>query len=226
MARGRQRIGFALVAVAGLAATVTAAAITATNVSGEGASLAALARASMVAAPVAVGLYAWHRRPADHFGRLLVAVGFGSFLTTLAEADAELLYSIGRVAGWFVDIGLVWLILAFPSGRVSGRLDRSLLWAAAALLAVFYLPTALIADAFPLPNQYTSCESGCPDNAFSRLSSEPGILDAAVVPLREVLTAVLFLVVTARLAVRFRSATPLMRLMLTPVLAVTGGRCS
>ena len=196
---GRQRVGFAVIFAGGLAATATAAAITATNVSGEGASLAALARASMVAAPIAVGLYAWHQRPADHFGRLLVGFGFASFLTTLAESDGELLYSIGRLAGWFVDIGLIWLILAFPSGRVRGRLDLFLLWAAVALLGVLYLPTVLIADGFPIPNQYTSCDGGCPDNAFSLLSSEPAFLSDVVVPSREGLVVVLFLAVTARL---------------------------
>ena len=54
----------------------------------------------MVAVPVGVGLYAWHSRADDRFGRLLVAVGFGWFLTTFAESSGELLYSIGRVAGW------------------------------------------------------------------------------------------------------------------------------
>ena len=99
------------------------------SVQGEGTALACVARASMVAVPIAVGLYAWHSRPDDRFGRLLVAAGFGWFLTTFAESSDELLYSIGRVAGWCVEVGLVWLILAFPSGRLTSRVDRLLLGA-------------------------------------------------------------------------------------------------
>jgi len=174
--------------------------------------------------PIAVGLYAWHRRPSEHFGRLLVGAGFACFLTTLAESNDELLYSIGRVSGWVVDAGLIWLILAFPSGRLSTRVDRWLVWATFALVVVLYLPTALIADAYPVPNTYTSCDSGCPANAFSVVGSEPAFLDAVLIPLREALTVLLFLGVTVRLAQRMRGATRLMRLTLAPVLAVGGAR--
>jgi signal transduction histidine kinase len=206
-----------------LALSITAALITAGSVMGEGAALAGLARASMVGVPIGVGLYAWHRRPADPFGRLLVAVGCGWFLTTLAESNHELLYSIGRVAGWVVEVGLVWLILAFPSGRLTTRVDRLLLGAAVALVALLYLPTALIAESFPAPSQVSSCAAGCPGNAFA-LGSEPGFLDAAVVPVREILTILVFLAVTVRLAARVRGASRLMRLTLSPVLAVAGAR--
>jgi hypothetical protein len=47
----------------------------------------------VVAAPVAVGCYAWHRRPGESFGPLLIVTGFAWFLTTLAESDDEVLYS-------------------------------------------------------------------------------------------------------------------------------------
>ena len=178
----------------------------------------------MVAVPIAVGLYAWHRRPTDPIGGLLVALGFGWFLTTLAESDDELLYSIGRVAGWVVEIGLVWLILAFPSGRLIARVDRVLLWSAAAIVVALYLPTALIADGFPVPSPYSSCDGGCPENVFFVLDSEPAFVDAAVVPLREALISLVFLAATARLVQRMRGATPLMRLTLAPVLAVASVR--
>ena len=101
---------------------------------------AAIARGLMVAVPIAVGLYAWHRRPDERFGPLLVAAGFGWFLTTLAESSDSLVYSIGRVSGWVVEIGLVWLILSFPSGRLTERVDRMLVQATAALVALLYLP--------------------------------------------------------------------------------------
>jgi hypothetical protein len=49
--------------------------------------LVASARALIVGAPVAVGLYVWYRRPEERFGRVLVAAGAAWFVTTLAESD-------------------------------------------------------------------------------------------------------------------------------------------
>jgi signal transduction histidine kinase len=174
--------------------------------------------------PIAVGLYAWHRRPGERFGPLLVAAGFGWFLTTLAESDQSLVYSVGRVAGWVVEIGLVWLILSFPSGRLTAPVDRMLVLATAALVAVLYLPTTLLANDYVTPAPYTSCTEGCPDNAFFVFSSEPAILDGFFIPTREVLTLVIFLAVTARVAQRVTGASPLMRRTLNPVLFVAGAR--
>ena len=145
------RFQFVVIVAAGLAATIVAAAVTSANVEGEGAALAAVARASMVAVPIGVGLYAWHSRSDARFGRMLVGAGFAWFLTTFAESSDELIYSIGRVAGWFVEVGLVWLILAFPSGRLTDRVDRLLLGTAVALVAVLYLPTVLLDASFPDP---------------------------------------------------------------------------
>src|SRR5687768_18390637 len=124
--------------------SAVAAAVTVANIAPESAAPAAAARAAMVAVPIAVGLYVWYRRPAERFGRLLVGVGLSWFLTTLAESGDSVLYSVGRVSGWMVELGLIWLVLAFPSGRLTARVDRALVWATAALVALLYLPTALL----------------------------------------------------------------------------------
>lgn len=210
----------AAIGAVGLGLTAAAAAITAANVEGEGSGLAAAARASMVAVPVAVGLYACHQRPAERFGRLLVAAGLASFLATLAESADAVLYSVGRVSGWVLLIGLIWLMLTFPSGRLTTRADRLLVGASAAILVLLYLPTALLADGYPVPSPYTSCDARCPDNAFFLLGVEPSFIGSVVVPVREVLTVLLFLTVTARLIERVRRASSLMRRTLGPVLGV------
>ena len=211
-------------AVIGVVLAALAAAITAANVEGEATALAAVGRASMVALPIGVGLYARHRRPGDRFGLLLTIAGFAWFLTTLAESGNELVYSIGRVSGWLVEPGLIYLILVFPFGRLASRVDRALVWTAVALVAAFYLPSALISDSYPVPAPWTSCTSSCPDNAFFLLGSEPGFVDSVLVPLREVLTVLLFGAVTLRLVQRVRGATALARLTLTPVLSVAAAR--
>jgi signal transduction histidine kinase len=222
----RLGIKLAVAGAAGLVLCAVSVVVTLTGPTATDAALATAARALMVGVPIAVGLYAWHRRPEEKFGRLLVALGFGWFLTTLAESGNDVLYSVGRVAGWAVEVGLVYLVLSFPTGRLTQRLDRALVWTAALVVAVLYVPTALIAEAYPAPSPYSGCVAGCPDNAFFLLGSEPGFVDSLLEPVRAVVTALLFAAVTARLVQRFRRSTRLMQRTLEPVLTVAAARCA
>jgi signal transduction histidine kinase len=176
-------------------------------------------QALIVATPIAVGLYAWRDGTHARFGVLLVLAGGAWFLAALSSSSNEALYSIGRVAGWAVEAGLIYLILAFPSGRLTTRIDRLLAGAAAAVVAVLFLPTAFITETYPTPSQFATCSADCPANAFMLLGSEPAFLDDVVVPLRELLVAAIFLGVVVRLAGRIRRATRLMRRTLVPVFA-------
>jgi signal transduction histidine kinase len=177
--------------------------------------------ALIVAVPIAVGLYAWRDGRHARFGRLLVLTGFAWFLPSLSASDNSVLYSVGRVAGWTVEAALIYLVLAFPSGRLKTRTDRVLVLTIVAIVALLYVPTLLIDESFPQPSPWASCvPPGCPDNAFMVASGEPEILEDAIVPLRELLTILLTAAVAARLAQRVARATPLMRRTLTPVLAV------
>ena len=175
-------------------------------------------QALIVATPIAVGLYAWRDGTHARFGVLLVLAGGAWFLAALSSSSDELLYSVGRVAGWVVEAGLIYLILAFPSGRLTTRIDRLLAGAAAGLLAILFLPTAFITETYPTPSQFATCTSDCPGNAFMLLGSEPAFVDNVVVPLRELLVAAVFLGVVIRLADRIGRATRLMRRTLAPVL--------
>jgi hypothetical protein len=224
--RDEAELRFELVAagVLGLALSAGAAAITAAGAAGEDAALAAAARASMVAVPVAVGLYAWHRGHAERFGQLLVLLGMGWSLTTLAESGDELLHSIGTVAGWLGEVGLAWLVLAFPAGELRRRVDQALVWAAVAIVATLYLPTVLLATAYPAPSPWSGCASDCPGNAFFLGDAEPAVVHSILLPVREALTVLLILAVTARLAQRVGVASRLMRQTLAPVLFVASAR--
>ena len=175
-------------------------------------------QAVIVATPIAVGLYAWREGTHARFGRLLVLAGATWFLAALSSSSNEVLYSIGRVAGWIVEAGLIYLILAFPSGRLTTPIDRGLAGAIAAVVAVLFLPSAFIAETYPSPFPYATCTADCPGNAFMLLDSEPAFLDDVVMPLREALAAALLLAVVVRLIDRIRRATRLMRRTLVPVL--------
>jgi hypothetical protein len=86
--------------------------------------LETVARAVAVGLPVAVGLVAWRRPPFERFGRLLVVTGAAVLVVTLSLSDNPVLYSTGRVVHWGVEAALVYLILAFPSGGLTQRVDR------------------------------------------------------------------------------------------------------
>jgi signal transduction histidine kinase len=211
-------LGVIAIASLGVVLSAAAAAITLTGNAPDDGALAAR-QALIVGVPIAVGLYAWREGTHRRFGRLLVLAGVTWFLTTLSGSDDGVLYSIGRVSGWLVEVGLVYLMLAFPTGRLAGPVDRALFWAAAALVASLYVPTALVAEQYPVPSLWTHCDAGCPENAFMLLDSEPGFVDGVVRPLREVLSIAVLIAVTGRLAQRIGRATPLLRRTLTPVLA-------
>ncbi len=209
-----------MVAAATVAMCVVTGTLTVTASSSEHAWLEAAARVLTVAAPVGVGLFALHRPPFERFGRLLVIAGGVWFLTTLASADDPTIYSIGRVAGWIVEPLLIYLLLAFPTGRLAGRVDRALVGIVVLEVLLLYLPTALLVEQYPVPVPWTSCIADCPGNAFMIVGTEPGAIEDVVRPLREVLTVALFSAVAIRLALRLRAASRLRRRALAPVLAV------
>ena len=216
---GRRRIRLfaaVLAAAAAVAITVEVALVGADEQPG----LVALARGLMVGVPLAVGLHTWYRRPAERFGLLLVGAGAAWFVTTLAESDDELLYTMGRLAGWLIEALLVYLFLSFPGGRLADRRDRLVTLAMAAVVAVLFLPRLFLAETFEVPSPYTSCVRDCPANAFFVLDSEPAFVDAFMRPVGVVLVFVVMTAVVLRLLARLREATPVTRRMLAPVVGV------
>ena len=173
------------IVAAGLIACAVTVAVTASGPDSEYVELEALARALTVGAPIAVGLYARQFAPSARFGNLLILSGFGWFMTTLSESDQAWLYSVGRVSGWLAEVGLIYMILAFPTGRLTAQVDRVLVGASALLVLCLFLPTALLVDSYPLPTPWVDCGDGCPGNAFMVVDTQPAFIDDLVRPLRE-----------------------------------------
>jgi signal transduction histidine kinase len=208
---------------AALGLCAVTAAITISGTDSQYAWLEATVRALTVGAPIAVGLYARRHPPFERFGTLLVAIGFGWFLTTLSGSSNELLYSIGRVSGWLAEGALVYVVLAFPTGRLAG-VDRILVVAIAVVIGLLFLPTALLVESYSTPSVYMSCDANCPGNAFMLVSSEPAFVEDVIRPLREVLAVAIFAAAALRLVSRMEHATHLMRRLLAPVAIVAMAR--
>jgi signal transduction histidine kinase len=222
-ARDGRRFLLPVLACAGAAATIAAAAIALTGATSHP-GLVALGRALIVGVPIAAGVYAHYRHPAERFGLVLVAAGAGWFVTTLAESQDEVVYTVGRSAGWLMEGLLVYLFLCFPSGRLSERPDRAIAAAMAGVIAVLYLPQLLVADDFSVPSPYTSCVADCPGNAMFALEREPAFVDAIMRPLGAILVFAVMAAVVLRLYRRMRASTPLTRRMLAPVVTVAMAR--
>ena len=186
--------------------------------------LAALGRGVVVAIPVAVGLYACRRGPYPRFAHLLLATALLSSVAGLAESMHDVPYSIGRVAVWLSEPLIIYLVLAFPSGRLRGARERALIAASAATVAILYLPTALLVTKYPTPVPFTSCTTGCPTNAFMVSSSQPAFITGVIDPARSILTQVVFLAAVVLLIDKMREASPLVRRTQGPVLAAAIAR--
>jgi signal transduction histidine kinase len=182
--------------------------------------IAAVVFGLLVGAPMLVGLVAWDVHPDDRFARLLIAAGAVFSLTALSQSGDSVLYSVGRVAVWAVVPILLYLMLAFPSGRLAARRDRRLMIGIAALVATLYLPSALIVDHYPEPSPFARCDVDCPDNAFALLPVDQALAEDVMRPLREVLAVLAVLAVAAVLVDRTRRSGPMLRRATAPVLVV------
>ena len=209
--------GLAALGAAGVALSAAAAWIAATGAGSEPRGFSAAVHALVIAAPTAAGLYAVYRNPRGRFGWLLLLAGVLWAPTMLAEASDSVLYSIGRVWVWFAELLLIYVVLAFPTGRLDSRADRLLVRAGAVVVAL-YLVSALLGG-YPEPSPWASCGTDCPDNAFMLPSSEPGFVGAVLTPALQAASVVLFAGVALQLLRRLIKGSSLMRVELVPVLA-------
>ena len=106
------------------------------------------------------GVVAWWRRPDSRFGPLMVAAGFGMFLSSLLSANAALLSTIGSAFDLLAVVLFLHVFLAFPSGKLEGKVER-------VLVAVGYV----VAFGFQLVG--IALGSYGPDNLLN-IVSEPG----------------------------------------------------
>ena len=156
---------------------------------------------------------------ANPVGGLLVATGFLWGLTSLSASGNDVIYSVGRVSLWAAEAAMLYTMLAYPTGRLKRQAERVVVLAICLLVLLLYLPTAFVSVQYVLPFPLTTCTAGCPTNAFMLTGSEPAVL-GEIESLRDVLAVLLFTAAVAILALRIKRATPLIRPMLVPVLAI------
>jgi signal transduction histidine kinase len=167
-----------------------------------------------------VGLSDLARGREPRFARALVAAGLLWSLSALAASHQPTLYSLGRIGQWFVDLAIVYVLLSYPSGRLTERIDRGLFAAGALLLGLLYVPTALFGQQFPSPAVWSKCISNCPANAFAVGHSTPAFVTDLLIPVREVLTPAMFIAMAVVLTHRASRSGPLLRRMYAPIAVI------
>ena len=96
-----------------------AAAVALGNTRADHPGLSAALAAITIAALFGVGIYSLRHGSSKRFGALLIATGCGWFLSSLSNSDVALLYSVGRVSTWIVEVLLIYALLSYPTWRTA-----------------------------------------------------------------------------------------------------------
>jgi signal transduction histidine kinase len=124
-------------------------------------------------------------------------------------------YTIGRLSTWLTFPCVVYLLLAFPDGRVDKGLDRGLLAAVVVMFVVLFYGTAPLVQAFPPKTLWGTCTTDCPANALFVLDAQPAFL-TKLVYVREWLVELLWLGLFFSMYRRWCAASPLQRRAMGP----------
>jgi signal transduction histidine kinase len=157
---------------------------------------------------IVAGLIAWVKRPENRTGALMTALGF-LFLAGHLSWDAPLPFTLGvLIETWGIAVA-IHLIVAFPSGRLSTRVER-------AVVAAAYLSWVVGNTVWLL--FWSPVDAGCADcpRNLLLLQSDSGVTEGlellgAPIDLAIVLTAFGLLIR------RWRRATPPARRAIAPV---------
>ena len=198
------------VALAGVAAWVTAA----SPFVHSGVTVAVVVVSVFLPFAVAAELRA--RYPGRVLASLLIAIGIAYFVRSLAAIDSSVTYAPARAIGQFSEVLLVWLMLAFPSGRLPRPWGRAIVIAGALSLVLLWWPTIAYSPQIPAGSLFVPCGSDCPTNSLL-VAHQPATGEVFEALFRGVAAAVL-VATAAVLAVRLSRASRVMRRVLAPVL--------
>jgi signal transduction histidine kinase len=99
---------------------------------------------------VGAGLIAWWRRPGSRFGPLMVAAGFVNFLGgALGWASADVPVTIGLVLALLPPMFFLYVFLAYPTGRLAGRVERAIVVGAFVTAIGLGLARVMLGDGMP-----------------------------------------------------------------------------
>ena len=216
MSTGRRTL--ALQALSGLALAAVPTLVAATSTTVQDPSYVSLV-AIGVLLTWAVGMAMWTRPQDRWMARMLFVLATAYAVRGLAASDNPVVFSTARALGQVAEFVLVWIMLAFPSGRLRSTADRVIVAVAALAATVLWIPAVLVSVEVPLPGALVPCSTDCPPNALL-LVDDPGLATALERTFR-VVSVLVLLAVAASLTVRLVRATPLARRTLAPLMVAS-----
>jgi len=153
---------------------------------------------------LAAGIVAWLRRPSNRLGAIMVA-GAGVWIAAgFAGTTAPALIAAGLILATVPLAIVVHLLLAFPSGRLHGRVSRATVLVGYAICLVLQAPQYLFAAGPEAP--WT----------LLRISARPDLAEATA-DAQTIIGVTVMAVTTVILARRLRRAAPAQRRVLAPL---------
>jgi class 3 adenylate cyclase len=107
-----------------------------------------------------VGLVVWQRQPRNPVALLMVAHFFATFIWELGFIHSSFLWTMGGIFSDLPQAIFAHIVLAWPSGRLAGRLDRAFV----AAIYVYAIAANLIPQLFWKPD--IACQGWCPENVL------------------------------------------------------------
>ena len=167
----------------------------------------------------AVAMAERRRDPRRRLWWLLSALAVGSAVQPLVASPDPVLFTLARASRPALEVLLLWVMLAFPTGRLGSPWRRALVLGALLAVLLLWVPGMMFSPAVPLTGPWVTCGSRCPPNLLL-LSEQPQLAERLLTAFRLVGVGLLALA-SVHLLNRLRQATPLMRRTLAPVVAAS-----
>ena len=165
----------------------------------------AVQKADIILGPVLTGLYWRRRRPASRFGPLLIVVGLLSSAYILQSSSTPWAFSLGVISEGVIYVGTLALILAFPTGRLDGLVER-LLIAAGIVGTGFIAVIVMVAPVIGPNGSISGCLEACPENGLFVTANES--LALRLIDVNRAIVVVSALVTIVVIVHRFAAGTP------------------
>ena len=178
-------------------------------------------RSIFVPGLVAVALVAQGRGAGRRLTWLVLAVAFAFALTGLTGANAAIAFAIGRFAVPLAVVLVVYLCLAYPTGRIDNPQVSVLVTGAAVVVLALDVATMLLSTAPPVAGPFVRCAGAeCPANPLAIVHLGNGASNGLAVALALAITVTLAIAAII-VALRAVVASRLQRRTLAPLFAWT-----